>query len=107
MCLANNPLYEESKNTFNNTPDVYDMAYSFVNKKEVEESKFPMYPPLIAKYQKKNKSLQKHIVKTGGKVYTSKVVEDIELVHYKNKIYVLAALQGCVLAWYHEYLAIR
>ena len=45
------------------------------------------------------------MVKTGGKDYSSKLVEDVELVHYKNKIYIPAALQGRVLAWYHEYLA--
>ena len=97
MCLANNPLYEESEYTFNNTPDIYDMAHSFVNKGEVEESEFPMYPPLIAKYQKKDKHLQKQIAKTGGKDYTSKAVEGVQLVLYKNKSYITGALQGAAI----------
>ena len=59
---------------FNNTPDVFDLAASFVGEKEVQESEFPMHPPLIAKYQPKDKALQKAIQKSGGKDYTTKKV---------------------------------
>ena len=33
------------------------------------------------------------------------MVEKVELIHYKHKIYIRRGLQGHVAAWYHEYLA--
>ena len=39
MYLGNNPVYNDSEYTLNNTPDMNDMA-SFVDEKEVEDSQF-------------------------------------------------------------------
>ena len=72
---------------------------SFVNEKEVEDSQFPVHLALLAEYQSRDKSLQKHMVKTGGKGYTSESVEGVEVVHYKNKIYIPGALKGVRVRW--------
>ena len=70
---------------------------SFVNEKEVEESEFIVHPPLIAKYQSRDKYFQKQMVKTGGKGYTSKLEEGVELVHYKIiYIYTWRSTGSCV-----------
>ena len=67
---------------------------------------FPMSPQLIAKYQRKDKTLIKALTKDLDKSkYLMLTVEGAELVSHEGKIYVPAQLQTKVVAWYHEYLA--
>jgi len=85
-------------------PDAEDMVRTFIRRKEIKDTDFPMYPPLIAKWQEKDKYLQKLHTKDKDQI-TIKEVERTPLVHLNNKIYIPIQLQYRVVAWYHKYLA--
>ena len=71
--------------------------------KEKDES-FPMSPKLIEKCQKTDKSLAKKLLSDHTTAYSVQVVEGVELINYKGKIYVPSSLQKRIVAWYHKYL---
>jgi hypothetical protein len=56
--MANLDGLDNNEYSFNNQPDVYDMAEIFINKFEEQETYFPVHPPLIKKYQDKDKQLE-------------------------------------------------
>jgi hypothetical protein len=97
---------DDEQYSFNNKPDVYDMAEASITESEEQETDFPLHPPLIKKYQDIDKQLKLLVQRTNGKDYTSRTkVEDVELITFQGKIYMLKELQSCVVAWYHAYLA--
>lgn len=63
--------------------------------------KFPLSPALIAQAQKKDRALKK--LKDSND-YGTITLEGVELISHENKIVVPRALQGRIIAWYHEYL---
>ena len=81
-------LEEERLSEFINQPDSLDMACSFMLNRETKECNFPLYPPMIAKYQKQDKKLKTIMLKTKTEDYTTKSVEGAELIHYLGKIYI-------------------
>ena len=105
FCMSRLDSEQETLSEFINQPDSLDMACSFMLNRETKECDFPLYPPMIAKYQKDDKKLKTSMLKTTTEDYTTKKVEGVELIHYLGKIYVPQRLQSRVVAWYHEYLA--
>jgi hypothetical protein len=104
-CLANLEGLDDEEYSFNNKPDVYDMAEAFITKSEEQETDFPIHPPLIKKYQDTDKQLKLLVQKT-GKDFATKKVDDVELViTIRGKIYMPKDRQSGVVAWYREYLA--
>jgi transposase InsO family protein len=83
--------------------DSEEMAYEFTKNKEENLEKFPMNPRLIAKEQKKDKSIQKSILQ-GTKEYILKNIEGTELLTYNGRIIIPKALTERIVEWYHCYL---
>ena len=82
------------------------VKYLMANNNDMVSEKFPLSPALIAKYQKKDKALQKR-VKENPSNYGTKVIEDMTLITtnaHDNAIIVPKMLQSRIVAWYHEYL---
>ena len=77
---------------------------SDVKTKDIKAEQFPMAPKLIAKEQLKDKYLQKVLKDDQKQRYYLKKVEHVELVHYRQKIYVPVSLRARIITWYHEYL---
>jgi hypothetical protein len=102
-CMANLEGLDDEEYSFNNKPDVYDMAEAFITESEEQETDFPIHPPLIKKYQDTDKQL-KLLVQKNSKDFATKTVEDVELITFKGKIYMPKQLQSRVVTWYHEYL---
>jgi hypothetical protein len=103
-CIANLEGLDDEEYSFNNKPDVYDMAEAFITESEEQETDFPIHPPLIKKYQDTDKQL-KLLVQKNGKDFATKTVQDVELITFRGKIYMPKELQSRVVAWYYEYLA--
>ncbi len=61
------------------------MACSFMLNRETKECDSPLYPPMIAKYQKQGKQLKTSMLKTKTEDYTTKMVEGVELIHHLSK----------------------
>ena len=81
--------------------EAQEMAEAFAG--TPTEEVFPLSPALIMKEQKKDKALQKSFERSPD-AYSTKVIEDSEVITLKGKIVVPLALQGRIVAWYHEYL---
>jgi hypothetical protein len=96
---------DDEEYSFNNKPDVYDMAKAFITECEEEEMYFPIHPPLVKKYQDKDKQLKLLVQQTNRKDFTTTKVEDVELIMFQGKIYMPKELQSRVVAWYHKCLA--
>ena len=68
---------------------------------------FPLNLSLVRKVQqhelKTNKTL-KQMVNNNDEKYNLSSLEDVELIIYKNRIYVPKALRNKTLAWYHHFL---
>ena len=62
-----------------------------------------MLPKLIAKRQLVDKTLQKKL-KLQADDFHLKKVEDVELVHFQEKIYVPSSLTSRICTWYHDTL---
>jgi hypothetical protein len=103
-CMANLDGLDDEEYSFNNKPDVYDMAEAFITESEEQETDFPIHFLPITKYQDTDKQL-KLLVQKNGKDFATKTVEDVELITFRGKIYMPKELQSRVVAWYHEYLA--
>ena len=87
-CMSRLDSEEETLSEFINQPDSLDMACSFMLNRETKECNFPLYPPMIAKYQKQDKKLKTSMLKTKTEDYTTKMVEGVELIHYLgNSLY--------------------
>ena len=89
----------------NNIPDPKDpvqMAYAFDTSKD-DDNNFPLCPKLIAKEQKNDKPLAVSLKANPG-AFSTKQLEDVELITHKDKIYVPVTLRGRILSWYHQYL---
>jgi hypothetical protein len=80
-CMANLDGLDDEEYSFNNKPDVYDMAEAFITESEEQETDFPIHPPLIKKYQDTDKQL-KLLVQNNGKDFATKTVEDVELITF-------------------------
>ena len=52
---------------------------------------------------RKNKHLKEYL-KDPKSTYCKKVVENIQIIMFKNKLYIPLALRERVLNWYHKYL---
>ena len=104
-CMSYLENEDEHDYLFIDNPDVFDMAYSFTTIEETKETNFPLYPPLIAKYQSQDKQLKDAVLKANRRSFTTKKVEGVALLHLNAKIYMPQILQSRVVAWYHEYLA--
>jgi RNase H-like domain found in reverse transcriptase/Reverse transcriptase (RNA-dependent DNA polymerase)/Integrase zinc binding domain len=77
------------------------------NSNTVSEN-FPLSPPLIAQYQKKDRALLKETKDSPDKFGTTSL-EGVDLIAYilpdhTKKIAVPHKLQNRIIAWYHEYL---
>lgn len=100
-CALTNLIRDESYDI----PDPKDhiqMAMAFDTSEE-DDQRFPLSPPLIAKEQQKDKTLMKSL-KQSRSEYGTTVLENVDLITYKNKIVIPKVLQGRILAWYHQYL---
>ncbi len=104
-CMARLEGLDDEQYSFNNKPDVYDMAEAFILESEETETDFPIHPPLIKKYQDTDKKLKLLFQRTKGKDFSTTKVENVELITFQGKIYMPEELQSRVVAWYHEYLA--
>jgi hypothetical protein len=62
--MANLEGLDDKQSTFNNKPDVYDMAEAFITESEEQGIYFPIYPPLIKKYQDTDKQLKLLVQRT-------------------------------------------
>jgi hypothetical protein len=98
-CMANLDGLDDEEYSFNNKPDVYDMAEAFITESEEQETDFPIHPPLIKKYPDTDKQL-KLLVQKNGKDFATKTLEDVELITFRGKIYMPKELQSRVVAWY-------
>jgi transposase InsO family protein len=90
---------------FDSTPTKITMAQSFMIKGEEKETDFPLSPELIAKYQRKDKTLKTKVQSGTSTQFNTTKVEGVEVITYNDKIYIPHHLQQRVVAWYHEYLA--
>jgi hypothetical protein len=72
--------------------------------RDLEESKFLMLPSIIAKCQNMDKKLFKSIKKYPT-AYSTRKVEDVELMTKYDRICVPSTLQSRIVSWYHKYLA--
>ena len=84
--------------------DTATVASYVMTTREIEDSEFPMSPSLIAKRQKTDKKLHSSI-KKDPKAYSTRKVEDVELVTKDDRICVPSTVQSRIVSWYHEYLA--
>ncbi len=82
--------------------DQWEMAYAF-GETDTDDEAFPLRPELIAKEQKKDRTLMKSFEKNKDS-YVTRKIEDNELIIYNNKIVVPYTLRQKIIAWYHEYL---
>ena len=80
------------------------LKYSYVTKQDIDEEKFPKRPKLIAKKQIADKRLQQLLKSDKSKLFSIKQMEGIDVIHYKDKVYIPYILQSRIIAWYHEYL---
>jgi hypothetical protein len=81
------------------TPDnLMAMATCFVAANDHASEDFPLSPALIAKYQREDVALQEAVRREGGKAYTVREVEDVDVMTYHNKIIVPAPLQERIIA---------
>ena len=90
--------------TFPAHPTKLQMAQSFMLKGEEKETDFPLSPLLIAKYQRKDKTLKTKVQKGTSTQFSTMTVEGVEVITHHKKIYIPRQLQLRVVAWYHEYL---
>jgi hypothetical protein len=72
-------------------------------KDQASDYRFPMELPYIAEMQKKDKYLEKQVMKKHSK-YEEAVIEKTVVFTYQGKIYVPVPLRKEVIAWYHQYL---
>ena len=79
--------------TTTNNPAAEELAETFVSIREIEDSEFPLYPPLIAKYQEKDKTLKRLMKDKSNDISVNKV-ENVDLIHLNNKIYIPRTLQS-------------
>ena len=87
-------------------PDMDELAHSFVLHNEEKETDFPLAPTLIAKHQKRDKTLQRNVLlHKGDSKYSTTILEGVEVITENSKVYIPSKLQSRVVAWYHEYLA--
>ena len=60
---------------------------------------------LIAKYQKRDKTLQRNVqLHKGDSKYSTTMLEGVEVITEHSKVYIPSKLQSRVVAWYHDYL---
>jgi hypothetical protein len=97
--MANLDGLDDKEYSFNNKPDVYDMAEAFITESEEQETDFSIHLPLIKKYPDTDKQL-KLLVQKNGKDFATKTLEDVELITFRGKIYMPKELQSRVVAWY-------
>ena len=76
---------------------------SYVTKENIKEEEFPMSPRLIHKCQLTDKHLKK-LMKEEKSKFTLWTIENIQLIHYEDKIYIPHKLQSRIISWYHHYL---
>ncbi|CAJ1959749.1 unnamed protein product [Cylindrotheca closterium] len=69
---------------------------------KAEKYQFPLDTGLIAEYQKKDKTLMRHL--QNHPEYFSKEVHGTEIILFHKKIYVPKPLRQHVLQWYHDML---
>ena len=81
--------------------DAEEIVEHIMASSDTISEKFPLSPALIAKAQKKDKALRK--LKNSND-YGTMTLEGVELITHEDKIVVPRALQGRIIAWYHEYL---
>ena len=79
-------------------------AKQLVTTQQLDEERFPLFPPLILREQQKDKELRKRMRKKPSD-FSKTTLEETELVTYNDRIYVPNTLQSRVVDWYHTYLA--
>ena len=65
---------------------------------------FPMSIPVIAEAQESCSSLQEKFVQDKNNVFTSNLINDVEVICINNKIYIPEPLRLKILNWYHHFL---
>ena len=80
-----------------------EIAETFITNKDLSEERYPLSPKLIAKEQRKDKTLQKAYDSNKAQ-FKLRQIEGIDLITFDNKIVLPKSLQGRVIAWYHKYL---
>ena len=78
-----------------------EMSFAF-NTNEVDE-RFPLSSSLIAREQRKDKTLQ-HAISNEKSKFSETTIEGTVVVTYNKKVYIPKSLNKRVVAWYHEYL---
>jgi transposase InsO family protein len=78
-------------------------AFASIARNSEEEETFPLSPTLLATEQRKDKTLMRN-VKRASNIYSTRTIEDVELITYHDKIVVPLTLRSRIIAWYHQYL---
>ena len=74
-------------------------------KETIEEAPFPQAPKLLSQAEQECEVLVKKMIAEDDKKQPSvKTIEDIELIHYKNKSYVPDMMQEAIVEWYLKIL---
>lgn len=71
--------------SFNDKPNVYDMAQAFFHEFEEQEAYFPL-PLLVKKYQETAKYLKLLICQANGRDFPKMRIEDMELTKFQGEI---------------------
>mmetsp|Transcript_2824 Transcript_2824/g.7823 ORF Transcript_2824/g.7823 Transcript_2824/m.7823 type:complete len:1452 (-) Transcript_2824:296-4651(-) len=95
---------EHRDDDVSNTTEEERTPLSYMSTTETESAEFPMKPTTVQKYQQKDKILQQHMKTNSNTDYTTKNVEGVPLIHYKDKIFVPKGLRARITEWYHHYL---
>ena len=94
----------EAKDSDEIATDGQTVQLTYASKKEAMSEEFPMLPALIKQHQTKDKELQKKMMKDKKNHFSTKKVEEVELIHYDGKIYVPLTLRERIIEWYHQFL---
>ena len=102
-CIANMEALDDEEYLFSNQLSASKLANCLACENETMETYFPIYPPLIKKYQDEDRQL-KTLIKKNSKDFSTKKIENQNLIMYRDKIFMSRRLQSRVVAWHHEYL---
>ena len=82
--------------------EILNMDKSPCDDKNLNNTDYPMSTQLIAAYQRKDKTLMRHLECHPD--YFSKTVDGTEVILFHKKIYVPKPLRHRVISWYHDML---
>ena len=99
VCMFTGTMMSQCNFEVEDFDDEY--LYPMAAEKEFADSHFLLYIRTMKQHQDEDASIQKLIKKTNTDRYTIKEVEEVFLVHDKNRILVPMSMRNKVLQWYH------